>query len=170
MDGFTLIEILVVVLLIGILYSLAVFTLGDRQYTETRDNARRLHATLRLAMDEAVIRGRPLALSARAGEYAFLALDDAGDWQRLGDDRGLGRHALAPVVRLELLDSEVPDALLAAQADGDETPEDAPQPRAVFLPTGELTPFRLRLHADNERPDWLIEGSDDGEITLSRRD
>lgn len=187
--GFTLIEILVVVLLIGILYGLAVFTVGDRQYTETRESARRLHATLRLAMDESVIRGRPLALTLDDNGYAFAMLGDDGDWQPLDNERGLGRHRLAPVVRLEVLETDVPDVLAEREGDDDgearggladeaeaEADEDAdadaepPRLRAVFLPTGEATAFRLRVHAEDERPDWLIEGGDDGEITLSRRD
>ncbi len=161
--GFTLIEIMVVVLVIGILYGLAVFAVGDREAEAVRDTARRLHATLRLAAEETVIRARPIGLAVDESGYRFLLADADGEWRAIDNDRALGPRSVPPVVQLRLHTEGIPETVA-------ERGERDAGPRTALLPTGEVVPFRLVVRGERERPDWLIEGTADGRITLTRRD
>ncbi len=172
---------MVVVLIIGIMYGVAVFALGDREIETVRETSRRLHATLRLAAEETIIRAQPIGFSVTEDGYAFLMTDIEGEWQRIETDRALGPRTLAPVVEVEMiadappeaLRPERPDAGAAALAGNDPEPDaDAPEhlPRTVLLPTGELVPFRITLRGTTApRPRWLIEGTINGTITLERQ-
>jgi general secretion pathway protein H len=178
--GFTLIEVMVVVLIIGIMYGVAVFTLGDREQEEIRTAAQRLHATLRLAADEAIIRGRPVGFTLTPDGYAFLLPDAAGEWQQITADRALGPRSLASVVTTAINAAVMPEALAdpgdeAARAPSaanavDGQDRDGPRPQTVLLPTGELVPFRITLHGSDPHPYWLIEGRINGGISLERQD
>jgi general secretion pathway protein H len=171
---------MVVVLIIGIMYGVAVFTLGDREQEEVRTAAERLHATLTLAADEAIIRGRPVGFTLTPDGYAFLLPDAAGEWQQITADRALGPRSLASVVTTDIAAATMPEALAepddeatgasaAASAAGDQD-RDGPRPQTVLLPTGELVPFRITLHGPDPHPQWLIEGRINGGISLERQD
>lgn len=56
-QGFTLIEMMLVILIIGVMASLAVFTVGGNEHRELRNEAGRLHMLLVMASDEAIFQG-----------------------------------------------------------------------------------------------------------------
>lgn len=178
--GFTLIEIMVVVLIIGIMYGVAVFALGNRELEAVRTTAERLHATLRLAAEETIIRAQPIGFSLTEEGYAFLLADAEGEWRRIETDRALGPRTLPPVVNAEMAADAPPEALRAQDdaatpaaglALGAEADEDTAErlPQTVLLPTGEMVPFRITLRGSEPRPRWLIEGTINGAITLERQ-
>ena len=75
-SGFSLIEILVVIVIIGIVSSVALLSLGllgdDR---ELQTEARRLISLVEVAQDEAVMQGRELGLEFMAHSYRFVEYD-----------------------------------------------------------------------------------------------
>ena len=77
-SGFTLIEILVVLAIIGLLTGMAVLSAGAASSGVERE-ARRLSATLRLAADESRLQGRVLGLRFDSGGYSWheLVADDS---------------------------------------------------------------------------------------------
>jgi general secretion pathway protein H len=86
--GFTLIEILVVIVIISVIVgaaSIAVGVLGkDRQI---EDQARRLWAVLQQAREEAELQGLDVGLYLASGSYEFLRFDRRVNvWQPIPDD------------------------------------------------------------------------------------
>ena len=74
--GFTLIEVLVVVVIIGITLSFAVLTVSSGE-DEVETEARRFAALVKLAGEEAVLRSRELAVEVQRSGYRF-AVSDGG--------------------------------------------------------------------------------------------
>jgi general secretion pathway protein H len=78
-NGFTLIEIMVVIFLIGIASAVVVLSLpGDA--AQLRDQADRLAARIAAARDEAVLESRPMAVWLRPSGYGFEQRTE-GSWQ-----------------------------------------------------------------------------------------
>ena len=82
--GFTLLELLVVVAIIGIAAVTVTLSVASREGRLVEEETTRLGALFRLAQDEARITGRTLVWEADRGGYRFRAADgeplpDAGD-------------------------------------------------------------------------------------------
>lgn len=154
--GFTLLEVLVVVLIIGIILSFAVLKVSDRSRAETAEQeTERLAALLKLSSEEAVLQAREFALQLTAGGYEFLALDK-DTWKTLDDD--LLRPRRLPV-----------DVALTATIEGETT---APQggrdeqlPRIYLLSSGEMTAFTLDL--SDAKSHYRLRGEPNGKLVLS---
>lgn len=163
--GFTLIEVLVVVLIIGILSTLALLAIGNRSLDDQLESeARRLHELLLLASDEAVLQGMELGFMQTPDGYGFLALRD-GKWVAIEDGGPLrGRTLEAPLFLQLEVDGRrvVPPAL-----EGD---DEAPRPQVLLLSSGDATAFTLDLHAQQFKPYYRLRGDVLGNLTLERED
>lgn len=86
--GFTLLEILVVVVIAGITLGLVSLNVmpSDRKVLETE--AQRLSLLMQLARDEAIVRNQPIALELTQTGYRFLVRDN-DTWQLLTRDEEL---------------------------------------------------------------------------------
>jgi general secretion pathway protein H len=99
--GFTLLELLVVIVIAGIMLGMVSFNVlpGDRQVL--KDEARRVALLLQLARDEAIVRNRQVAFEADAEHYRFLVRDDAG-WKPIVDDDLLREREFKHAVGLSI--------------------------------------------------------------------
>lgn len=155
--GFTLLEVLVVVLIIGIILSFAVLKVSDRSRSETAgQETERLAALLKLSSEEAVLQAREFALQLTAGGYEFLMLDKDA-WKTLKDD---------DLLRPRRLPAEV---TLSATIEGETTtPQDGrdkQQPRIYLLSSGEMTAFTLDLR--DAKSHYRLRGEPNGKLVLS---
>ena len=149
--GFTLLELLVVLLLIGFVLSFAVINIGAHSSAEQLDQeTQRLQSLLRLASDQAVMQARTHGVRMRADGYAFVARRPVG-WQRLEEAPLQPRH-LDPAVTLHP-PAAAPDT-------------DADAPTLWLFPDGQITPFQLELTAGAERRRLI--GVQNGEIRIER--
>lgn len=79
--GFTLLEVLVTLLLVGILTGLAVLAIGDGgAAARLQAEARRLAALIDLHRTEALLRGEQRGVAFAADAYRFLTLGTGGQW------------------------------------------------------------------------------------------
>lgn len=127
--GFTLLELLVVVVIIGVLASMIVLrpeSAGEAR--ELHEEARRLAALTELAAEDAVMNSRELALTLTPQGYGFETYE-AGEWRPLNDD----------VLRQRRLPAGMQ---LAAQVEGEPMTESA---RVLLLSSGEVSPFTAAL-------------------------
>ena len=139
--GFTLMELLVVMVLIGVVAGLASLSIGDGAERQLRSEADRLAATLRLARDELLITGESdRALGMRRDGYSFLELvvldDSTREWH--------------PLVDSQLGPREFERGLLEAQLELDGERTSLPQtggwePHIKLGNTGEMTPALITL-------------------------
>ncbi|MQM40149.1 hypothetical protein KBTX_04195 [wastewater metagenome] len=153
--GFTLLEMLVVLVIIGIVLSLALIRMGGGEGTAGR-SAERLLAHLELAGQESVLSGTPIALVTTETGYRFARATPDG-WVALSGDTVLADTTLPARTSLALApDDDGP-------APGAETPTG---PAVVLYPSGEISPFTLVVTGEGADAVWRIIGRIDGELRL----
>nr|WP_275944071.1 type II secretion system minor pseudopilin GspH [Azomonas macrocytogenes] len=150
--GFTLIELMVVLVILGILVSLAVLAgSGGSTSRELGDEARQLAGLIGVLVDEAVLDNREYGLLMDNQSYRVLRYDDArAGW--LDTEQG-ALHQLPGWARLDLQLDGTPLQLAAplpTDTDFTRPPErrrqaKGPQPQLLILSSGELSPFTLQL-------------------------
>ena len=153
--GFTLIEIIVVVVIIGVMVAGGVLALGladggNRALTRTRE---RLIELSNYARERAELESRDYGLAVAPGACEFLAWDArARQWVRSGDDL-LDRPLVLPEELRFSARVEGRPLLLKPFAAYDV--KNPIRPIAVFYAGGELSDFELLL-GDENRPDRLV--------------
>lgn len=83
--GFTLLELLVVMVIVGITLGVVSFNAMQSEQQILQNDAQRIALLLQLARDEAIVRNRPIAFEAEADRYRFL-LREGNTWQILTQD------------------------------------------------------------------------------------
>jgi general secretion pathway protein H len=137
-SGFTLVEILVVLVILALASGLAAFALAPDERGATLREARRFAGALEYAAARAQSRNETLGVSAGSGGVRFWRRDPAdGRWRAVDDDT-LAAHAL-------------PSPLTAAAVAyaGQRVPPDAIVP---LKPTGRNEPFAFVVAS----PTWRI--------------
>jgi general secretion pathway protein H len=155
--GFTLLEILVVVVIIGVLSTAFLMSLGGGQ-EPGRDEARRFAALVRLAGQEAMLRSRPLAVEILPQGYRFL-ISEEQDWQAL-EDEVLRPRELPEGMRFEI---QVDGGAVLLSTDEEQSP------RIYLFSTGEMTPFELDLMLEGSEYHYRIRGGLGGKLALSEQ-
>ena len=136
--GFTLVEILVVVFVIGITLSLAALQLTGNNLRQLSREAERLQLTMTLAQDQATWRFQSIGIEFYQSGYRFVRYHtDRQHWQVIIEDP-MQPHPFDTPVAVELLLEDTPVPLQPSAAE-------TPQPHLVFLASGESTPFQLTL-------------------------
>jgi general secretion pathway protein H len=83
--GFTLVELLVVMVIIGITLGLASLNAIPSPRQDLQQEAQRLALLLQLARDEAIVRNRQVAFEANPERYRFVVRNDKG-WEPVTRD------------------------------------------------------------------------------------
>lgn len=169
--GFTLLEIMVVIVIVAVIVSLAVISLGDNAGRRLDEEARRVRTLLRLAADEAVLQGHEIGVVITADGYEFQIYDDrTRQWARMPASRLFRPRKMPDGVRLELF---LDDQALVLPVGDDEQPDGddddsgeplLPQPQLLLLSSGEITPFELELAMTDVQRKVLVRGSPNGAI------
>lgn len=154
--GFTLIEILVVLVIMSITISFAVLSLGNRDAGEPiAKEARRLTRLLSLASEEAILQSRQLALEISHNRYRFVAYDGQ-HWEAIQDDNLLRERKLPDGVFVDLDvegDSVTIDNKRASTAN-----------RIYLFSSGEITPFTMTLNSADQRYRYELRGDALGQV------
>jgi general secretion pathway protein H len=158
--GFTLLEILVVVLIIGIMVAGTVLSVGlahgDRELNNERDRILGLTDYMR---EQASLQGREFGIRCFDGGYEFLvnSIDLASGsiiWQRVPDDRLMRSRKLPQGIELQLAVDGRPVKLPE-----EEVPDDELSPQVLLFSTGEMTLFQLTLRRGPQGAGVRIEPS-----------
>ena len=83
--GFTLLELLVVLVIVGITLGMVSFNAMPDPRQMLQQEGQRIALLLQLARDEAIVRDRPVAFEADAEHYRFLVREE-NSWQPLPQD------------------------------------------------------------------------------------
>ena len=170
--GFTLLEILLVVTIIGILASVVVLGATDvgRQRT-IRAEAERLVLAVELARDESRLRNSVWGLTVDGGTYRFLEYDDAGDeWhdverREFASDATENNVAFQVGQVLQSADDGVEPAWNPESRGGETVPretgavaeDESPVPDVVIYPGGEMTPFQIIVTGGEAFVAWVAQ-------------
>ncbi|MBF0340574.1 MAG: type II secretion system minor pseudopilin GspH [Magnetococcales bacterium] len=140
--GFTLLEILVVLLIIGIMMGMALLSVTPRdREKEAREELTRFKTLLDLAAREAALDGREWGVRFASHGYAFLMLDDKNHWiPPPGGERQLHPRHISDTlsVALRLEDASHPEDLNIP-------PKSDVPPQVLISSDGEMTSFELDL-------------------------
>lgn len=174
--GFTLIEVLVVVVIVGIISAVALLSFGllgdDRSLQQ---QARRLSSLIELASDEALMQGRDFGLEFSRTGYRFLELDPlTNQWREVvGDDLLRPRTLEEPLelaLALEEREVELGERFVAMEEeddpDGSEARDDDYAPHVLILSSGDVTPFDLRILRSSDRSEITVDMAPTGEMEI----
>lgn len=173
--GFTMIELMVVILLVGLLVSFAVLSVGGPSARDVQHKeARRILARMDLAREEAVMQARSLGVRFERDGYLFYGIGE-GQWRMLEQGGLLDPHELPEPVAIDVeidgLEVELfGDDETAAEGSGDDEDDDeeAVRPQIFFLAGGEIVPdFTIRVLSEDTDTEYRIQPGDEQWLTLS---
>lgn len=150
MRGFTLVELLVVLVVIGIALGMVTVQLMPDERAVLRDEAGRLALLLENAGMEARANGRSLAWSGEQSHYRFWNKNDYNDWVRIGSG-----NAFRP--------RDLPQGI----AIGAVTVEDRPLETGERLSLGSAgftLPFRIQLRGESGSA--AVVGNSTGKVSV----
>lgn len=164
--GFTLVEILVVVLIIGILLTFASLSIGDRAIAErVETESRRMEQLLRLALEDAELKGYEVGFRLTDTRYEFLVIGPEGKWAPPEEGPLRPRLLTVPLIYALRVDGR---AVPPARENPDK--KQAPEPQALLLSSGEATSFSLDFSAPGAPLAYLIEVGATGRIERTPRE
>lgn len=150
--GFTLIETLVVIVIMGLLSATVVLTWPAGG--ALREDASALAARATLAAQESVLSGAAMGLDVTAAGYAFYRMHD-GVWREIDDERAFRRQ----VWREGVVPQLSRDGFGATDRRSAKT---SLTPTVIFDPTGLVPQFSVTLA--EEGVSYVIAGNDSGAV------
>lgn len=157
--GFTLLEVMVVLVLIGIITSFALLAVGGGPRERLAEEAQRLAALVELHQQEAILSGEPRGIRFNRAGYAILGLGENGKWRAPAAADTLIRHKLPADITLGLWVEGRPAQLKSSG-----------EPQVVLLNSGEATEFVAVFSRVDERgpdaPLYRVAGDLLGRLTM----
>lgn len=153
--GFTLLEILVVVLIVGIMLGLALLAIRDNPEQRLQTEVQRFSALLQLAAQEAVLQSREVAIVIERNGYHFLLLE-AGEWVQSEDQ----------VFRQRNLPDDMEFEIAIEGQRLDFSTDRQREPRIYLLSGGEMTPFELSVMYLDRRAVYRVRGDYSGRLVF----
>ncbi len=177
--GFTLIEVLVVVVIVGILYSIIVLSLnviGDDR--ELQREARRMTSLIQLASEEAELQGRDFGIEFIHQGYRFVEYDPIFErWGEILGDEVLRPRQLPQDLELDLFieDRRIQLAEQAAEPETDDDDDGSPlldkyAPHGLILSSGDLSPLAVDIIRRTDDTIVQMRIDPDGSIKLGDED
>ncbi len=168
--GFTLIEVMVVIFIMGIAASAVVLNFSSESPEQAlKKQTQRTAVIFNMASDFAVLNQRQLGLRVdqESNSYYFMALNEEQEWVKLDQDKIFEEHTLPESFSLSLSLTDLPweddnnlfssdglDEELSLDNDrveiGQEEEKKLDPPQIFIFSSGEITPFSLALSYEPE--------------------
>ena len=181
--GFTLLEVMVVILIMGVMVTFASLSIGSRVNEDKLENeARRAEAIIKLASEEAEAKGVEIGLRFTNGGYRLLRYDATQQWLDYEQSGSLRRRVFAAPFALDLrvegrpvklppdlTPEEERELAESAELKGDrENEAQKLTPQVLLLSSGEITSFTLQMTAPGVAASYRVEGDALGRVQLVR--
>ena len=151
--GFTLIEILIVIVIIGITVGFALIAFGDfGQNRRLQFSAEQLSNTLRLAQQQALLETTTLGLRIDNISYQILKFQASSGWNPIST-KGVFKMTYFPkntVITLKTANTPPPDI-----------------PTVVINSSGDMTPFTLSIGTSKDTVVITLKGFHNGHLILN---
>jgi general secretion pathway protein H len=167
--GFTLLELLVVVAIIGLLVQAVTLSIGalgrDRALEQ---EAGRLRSVVDLLREEALLQSRDYGIMFTETGYRFYVFDyQQLEWVSPQNDRLLQPYDLQPLLTMSLvLDGREVRLERSFEAQDLENAE----PQVMLLASGEVTPFTIEMERDGIDGRFELTAQIDGTVELTQED
>lgn len=175
-SGFTLVELIVVIVIIGVMVGMSTLALSGRdQEASIRRDADRLRAVISLLQDEAIIQSREYGIQTFDRGYRFFIMDDQQRWLPITEDKTFrpfvfsdGVSAtlvldgvITPIMRLD--ERGFPSVTIPAEG---ETADANSSPTIYVLSSGEMSQFEIQLMSSYSNTHYTLSGDLLGQLTL----
>jgi len=175
-QGFTLLELMIVIVIVAILFSFATLTIRSNSPEDMiREEARRLDRLIQLALEEAVLKNVEYGLEFKTNSYRFLSYNE-DNWQAISSDKLLRERELPNEMEIELA-IEQTDIIIGNTSKAtddnnniDDDEEEKIEPQVFLLSSEEITPeFSARFSLHGIETSYIVSGHIDGkhEVKLS---
>lgn len=168
-NGFTLIELIVVIVLLGIVISFAMLSLDLNSLdSELDEESKKIHALIKLAKEEAIIRAKEIVMETDKQSYQFkvwaIELNKngpvKGKWEP-SHNKIFRKRVLNDGLKIQLETNKIISFL--------EKEDDKSSNQVYFFSSGEQSEFILRLSIrDNNKSYYEIEGKLNGELAIKK--
>ena len=183
-SGFSLLELLVVVFIVGVLVTMFTLSIGiTGGDPELQREVDRLQSVLGLASEEAVMQGREMGMRFYPDGYEFASFyedfveyrnpddeedQDKSEWTVVGRDGILGARRLPEdiVLELEIDGRSVVLDRDKENVDADES-ENQYRPQVYLFSSGDISPFIVQLRRSYQNRGFIIEVNVDGTVELT---
>jgi general secretion pathway protein H len=147
--GFTLIELMIVVFVIGLITAAAVITFGgDRRDTELDRESERLDALFDYAREQAELQTRDYGLRINEHSYSFVVFDVLrNEWRVAGEDDALREREFPEGLRPSVIIEGRPIVLDAKRDEKKKGVEDF-KPEILIFANGDLSSFEISLQRE----------------------
>lgn len=163
-QGFTLIEILVVIFILGISAMILVPNIGNQDQVIAKEEAKRFLKVMKLAQERALFQGIELGLKVEPERYLFMQYQ-AGKWQEIEGNTFAARKR-PPAVKYALsVEGDLTLQTLTPQKD-----KKIETPQILILSSGEMTPFVMAFVTNTQEDPYRVEAGITAELSLWRKD
>ena len=162
--GFTLIEILVVLVIIAVMTGAALYRITVTGVDRGLDlEGDRLSDVIAAATQQSGLEGRDLGIHFLPDRYEVLAYSAfTNEWQTLPDDRTYERHELPEGVHLAI-EIEGKAAVLKMPVD-----KEPLVPQVILSAAGDATSYRVTFSREGTDHEFVVEGLADGTLSVRR--
>jgi general secretion pathway protein H len=163
--GFTLVEILVVIVIMAVVISVTVLSVSSTgRDSQLDEESRRIEGLVGLLHERALLEGRDFGLRIEPAAYEFVVYDPRRDrWMMLDQEREFRHRDLPRGITFQLqLDSQT---VVIKAIDRNLSGGDQPNPQVAIAASGEGTPFRLTLQRDATQAKASVDGDALGKIS-----
>ncbi len=158
--GFTLMEVLLVVLLMGLAATAVTLGMGGASKEKALERtAQQFMMSTEMVLDETVLSGHFVGIVIEDASYKYVYYDE-GKWKPLEQDRLLAEREMEPGVEIVLVldglplvqddeeqDSWFDEPLIEKSAD---EKKKFPEPQIMLFPSGEMSAFELSFVSEDE--------------------
>jgi len=155
-QGFTLIEILIVIVIISIVSGIAALTISRNQQKQYEYLANSLAHLITLAEEEAMLRPATLGLAFTPDSFQFFEYHNKVDknathWQALTDNI-FGLHSISKNIEITLFVQNKKTNLNG-------------KPQIIISPSGDIIPFTILLGKKDQPPSYKVTGYTNGNVS-----
>jgi general secretion pathway protein H len=170
--GFTLIELMVVVVIVGLLAAATIVSISiTGRDTDLEKESERAFQLVKYAREKAELQTREFGLYCGPTNYEFLTFDPRkGYWRSVEEDESLRLRELPDGLQLRLVVEGREIVLKAPDPAKKQTEAQREQelktrvPHIIIYSNGDLTPFKLIVLREDPQRSVTIASTDDGKI------